>query len=227
MAGRSGSRAPPPGPDLVIDARRMAWFKHRPARHGGLLFHSDRTVSTPATTASPHRRAAVATAGTLPAAKRCSARWKWSGCTTDASWHDDAPGHEYDVRIVKSVDQSSRPVRKHPYVVVDEGHEIVPRRPPTGVAGQAGARPIASDERRSGLMRRCRNRGGISRGRVDDQDLVGFGQLGAQRREAALEQADAIPRRDDNRQRSAHQLERPSTAAWYTARVAAATAGIE
>lgn len=28
--------------DLVIDALRMAWFKRSPAKHGGLIFHSDR-----------------------------------------------------------------------------------------------------------------------------------------------------------------------------------------
>jgi putative transposase len=28
--------------DIVIDALRMAWFKRRPSKHGGLIFHSDR-----------------------------------------------------------------------------------------------------------------------------------------------------------------------------------------
>lgn len=28
--------------DIVIDALRMAWFKRHPAKHGGLIFHSDR-----------------------------------------------------------------------------------------------------------------------------------------------------------------------------------------
>lgn len=28
--------------DIAIDALRMAWFKRHPAKHGGLIFHSDR-----------------------------------------------------------------------------------------------------------------------------------------------------------------------------------------
>ncbi len=28
--------------DIVIDALRMAWFKRRPSKHAGLIFHSDR-----------------------------------------------------------------------------------------------------------------------------------------------------------------------------------------
>jgi len=35
--------------------------------------------------------AAAATAGTKPAAKRCSAHWRWSGCTDNASWPGDRP----------------------------------------------------------------------------------------------------------------------------------------
>ena len=57
--------------DIVIDALRMAWFKHHPVKQAGLIFHSDRVAQY----ASQDVRDIVTEFGITPSMSRRGTCW--------------------------------------------------------------------------------------------------------------------------------------------------------